>query len=449
MIYKFECIKLISILFLSQVIGINTAYSNLPIGSSTARFRNFSESLEKTWQGIKERNINPYSIPCIHRPNSELPHDCVSEGIGYGMMLALYMNDQEYFNKIWNAGEQYMWNGTLYNWRINVSGTTIGFGAATDAEEDIAAMLIFADALVKKGVWQPYRSVKNRDYAERAQIIIDQLWSRGFYNGLLMPGYGWGASEGFWNPAYFAPAFFRIFAEFDSNTDRNWHSMIDKGYEIIALNPGYKFGMVPDWASHDGSLTPQGPGYNAFLNGDSFYKDAIRILWRYAKDYAWFGEPRAKEFLENAIKFIKRPENSNFYHLDGRPYEESLSFILGNSVSRKRSEHSALTVGMWLTTIVVSDQSEYIHPFLNHMETFYEDEATFWGKSNDPIFQEDTLHNEMYFDQFLAWFGVSLISGDFRNVLSDIHLDQNDRKESPFISTVIKKIPSRKSTLQM
>ena len=32
----------------------------------------------------------------------------------------------------------------------------------------------------------------------------------------------------------------------------------------------------------------------------------------------------------------------------------------------------------------------------------------------DPTgFDEDIAHNELYFDQFLAWFGASLMSGYF------------------------------------
>ena len=45
--------------------------------------------LDKTWEGIKKRNIQPYGTGLIHRPKSETPGDAVSEGVGYGMLLAL------------------------------------------------------------------------------------------------------------------------------------------------------------------------------------------------------------------------------------------------------------------------------------------------------------------------------------------------------------------------
>jgi len=54
------------------------------------------------------------------------------------------------------------------------------------------------------------------------------------------------------------------------------------------------------------------------------------------------------------------------------------------------------------------------------MAEFYdwENKVGFFGNAVDPKGgQEDTLHNEMYFDQFLAWFGVSLMSGTWMNVI--------------------------------
>ena len=69
--------------------------------------------LDKTWEGIKKRNIQPYGTGLIHRPKSETPGDAVSEGVGYGMLLALYSNDQETFNTIWEAGNNNLGKGVI------------------------------------------------------------------------------------------------------------------------------------------------------------------------------------------------------------------------------------------------------------------------------------------------------------------------------------------------
>jgi endo-1,4-beta-D-glucanase Y len=131
---------------------LNVSATLLPFPSPLPKVDTpYDSILLKTWQGIKKRNVDPYEIKMIHRPYSESPGDAVSEGIGYGMILALYCNDQEYFNKIWDAGETYLYDSEYkhYNWRIHLDNR-VEPGAATDAEQDIALCLIFADQLVKK-----------------------------------------------------------------------------------------------------------------------------------------------------------------------------------------------------------------------------------------------------------------------------------------------------------
>jgi len=413
--------SLFILIFSTSLFAVPGKAKPLPIGSSTKVIFDFSAALNKTYEGIYRRNVAAYSDKCVHRPNSELPNDCVSEGIGYGMILALYSNDQEGFNAIWDAGERLMWSGTSYHWRVNETGKIIGTGPATDAEIDIAAMLIFADRLVQKGTWISFTSSEGADYSTRAQTILDGLWSGGIDNNILLPGYYWGTGS-FWNPGYFAPAFFRVFADFDSNPIHKWMDVIDACYTAIENNPGYSLGLIPDWAQHNGKLTPAGPGYNAFLKGDSFYKDAIRALWRIGTDYAWNKDPRAKTYLENAIQFIGTAENANFFNIDGTLYDNDLTFTLGNNITRPRKEHSHLTIGQWISTVTATNDSSYIADFIKELDSFYEPEADYWGLSDDPINEEDTLHNEMYFDQFLAWFGASLVSGKFQNVYADIDL---------------------------
>jgi len=107
-----------------------------------------------------------------------------------------------------------MWSGDSYNWRVNKSGGVIGTGPASDAEEDIALSLIFADLLVNKNVWQPHTSPKGATYAQRAQSMVDYIWNNIVESGkYLRPGNQWGGSA-FVNPGYFAPAYYRIFNEF-------------------------------------------------------------------------------------------------------------------------------------------------------------------------------------------------------------------------------------------
>jgi endo-1,4-beta-D-glucanase Y len=393
--------------------------------------------LKKTWEGIKKRLIDPYEVSLVHRPRSEEPHDAVSEGVGYGLLLALYSNDQTYFNKIWDAGEQCMWddNGKCYNWRVNREGKVMsgGSGPASDAEEDIALALIFADGLVKKNIWTAHKSPKGVDYAARAQIIINNIWNSLVEEGkFLRPGAMWGG-KAFVNPGYFAPAFYRVFDEFETEPHA-WTGLIDQCYLTLAASPGYTLGMVPDWMQPDGKYSGASQlGYNAYADGKAMYKDGIRILWRIATDYQWYNDPRARQFLQKALAFVKTPARANFYQMDGSLLAATDSFKLGNGVMRPRLEHSELTIGMWATAAMGAGGPDSAEAYSKELLKFYEG-GDYWGKASDPN-GEDTLHNEMYFEQFLAWFGASLISGVFTNLWDDL------KDPNPLVAAAFKEPP--------
>ncbi|MFW5960381.1 MAG: glycosyl hydrolase family 8 [Chitinivibrionales bacterium] len=380
--------------------------------------RDYDQILLETWNGIKERNIESYSIKAVHRPKSEMPGDFVSEGIGYGLLCALYANDQETFNQVLSAGEEYMWTeeGGYYNWRRDESGGISGEnwdGAATDAEEDIAVALIFAHRLVERGYWESYNSPNYKDRAER---ILETFWNSLVEDGkYVRPGFEWGGQSHL-NPSYFAPAFYRVFDEFDSESGRNWSGLIDQCYATIEASPGYERGLVPDWCQADGEYTDGTSGYNGYDGGQHMYKDGIRVLWRIATDYLWYKDARAKEYLENAFEFIGSPENANFYQMDGSVVEGEYEI---DGVTRPRAEHSHLTLGMWAPVALCVGSEAEAEEFSDALLEFYEDGADYWGKASDPD-GEDTLHNELYFDQFLAWYGASLISGVFTNIWEDM-----------------------------
>ena len=402
---------------------------------------NYDTILLKTWEGIKKRNIDAYPVPLVHRPKSELPGDAVSEGVGYGMLLALYCDDQVYFNKIWDAAESKLWQGEFYNWRADPDGSVMGTGAAADAEEDICLALIFADTLAKKGHWQQHTSPKGATYASRAQEMVNSIWKNMVVGGkILDPGSGWSYGT-FVNPGYFAPAFYRVFDEFET-VHHDWNAVIDQCYASIKASPGYANGLAPDWMTPDGKfVTGQELGYNVYADGKYCYKDAIRCLWRAATDFLWYGDARALAYLTNGFRFVQTVERADFYQTDGQPLPATDTFSLGNKVVRTRREHSHLTLGMWAPVALCSGTLQQADSFSNALLGFYSKGADFWGRAADSSGGEDTLHNEMYFDQFLAWFGAALIGGVFTNLWEDFKDPHPETplawKSPPIIDTLI------------
>ena len=418
----------------------------------------WKQVLDNTWEGLKKRNIDecvgkpiytghPNSSGLICRPKSETPWDAVSEGIGYGMLLALYADDQKYFDLIYNASKPFNLNACS-GWRKPDDGGPTESGSASDADEDIALALIFADKLQIKGIWKS----SDINYANEAQGIVTCIWNYLRPDGGLPPGNQWDPG---YNIGYFAPAWYRIFNKFDSQK-RDWMKVVNKSYSIIEANPAYDIGMVPDWASHSGGFYNGQPlGYNPYLSGKAFFKDAIRILWRIANDAIWFDEQRAKTFLTNSLTFIKPkgPSAANFYQLEGANkgelvpagdrWEEFNDKTKSNTW-RYRREHSHLTVGQWLTAAMAVGTDDDKIAWSSKMAEFYdwENKVDFFGNAVDPGGIEDTLHNEMYFDQFLAWFGVSLMSGTWVNIIDVLDNPVTNVEgipEQPFTSPIIAK----------
>lgn len=385
--------------------------------------------LDKTWEGMKKRMIDPYRNGFaggqVHRPKSEYPGDAVSESVGYGMLVALYADDQKSFNEMFDASYKSMWQGCYLDWQLLPPDGKKSRGAATDAEEDVALALIFADKLVNAGKWQPYSGSVPNGYQGHAKKILGCMWETEqiTYQGTVAPGAGWGG-ENFANVGYFSPAWYKIFADFDNSHD--WKKVVDRSYEIIGNSPAYSLGMVPDWMKPNGEYAGS-LGYNAYFEGKAFFKDAIRVLWRVALDAIWFDDSRAKAFLNNSMKFINGKGGaaaSNFYQMNGEllPADDVWKDMMAGTIIRHRREHSQMTIGMWMTAAAAVGTVDDRASFSVEMDKFYDKgDADYFGLAVDPSgMEEDTLHNEMYFDQFLAWFGVSLMTGVMNNIVENI-----------------------------
>lgn len=205
----------------------------------------------------------------------------VSEGMGYAMIAAVYMNDRATFDGLWGYAKLHFDAKGLMNWKINSDGSTAsdGAGSAMDADEDMAwALLMASDQWSSTG------------YLDEARGVIDAIYGTSIAgDGAIKPGDNWGGTT--YYPDYFSPAYYRVFARATDNT--TWSGpIIDRNYQLLAAVTGPQ-GLVPN-SSDTGNATATGTyGYNA-----------CRMLWRMAMDYCFNGEPRAKALLDKAGPFF-------------------------------------------------------------------------------------------------------------------------------------------------
>lgn len=243
----------------------------------------------------------------------------VSEGIGYGMILAVYMSDQTLFDNLWNYEQLYLDGNGLMNWEIGPDGkiTSGGTGAATDGDEDMAWALVMADKQ-----WGGKGALSDT-YLAHAKKLIDLIWNFEVdqtRNDMLKPGDQWGNVD-VTNSSYFAPAYYRVFGQVTGKVD-DWNKVVTGNYDILerslnAQSGNASNGLVPAWC--DSSGTPVSPYSGAPMY---FQNDSTRTPFRVGEDYCFFGEPRAKSYLAKITSFYVGVGVANIvdgYELDGTP----------------------------------------------------------------------------------------------------------------------------------
>jgi endo-1,4-beta-D-glucanase Y len=209
-------------------------------------------------------------------------NDTVSEGIGYGMLLAVFVNDQTTFDALWAFAKSHNDGHGLMTWCVpgSGSGSCSGGGSATDGDEDMAFALLMASKQ-----WSSKAS-----YATDATALINAIMMYEVDgSNVIKPGDNFGgASE--MNPSYLAPSYYRAFAKATGNS--KWMDVMNESYTIIAAASG-QYGLVPNWATSSGTGI-NGPTSDG--SGPNFGYDACRTPFRIGIDYCWNGETRAKTY---------------------------------------------------------------------------------------------------------------------------------------------------------
>jgi endoglucanase len=230
----------------------------------------------------------------IVRP--ENGNDTVSEGIGYGMLIGVFMNDQPMFDALWtyakskfNGNHLMAWcQGTGQSGSCGTSSTS-----ATDGDEDMAYALLMASKQWSGG-----------SYASDATALIGNIFAHEVNGTTLVAGDSFG-SNGLneLDPSYFAPSYYRAFASVDSG--HNWMGVLNQCYTILAAASG-SYGLVPNWVTSAGV----GTGAVDSAKGIYFGYDACRTPFRIGMDYCLNGESRAQTYAQLISAFYSSKSTS-------------------------------------------------------------------------------------------------------------------------------------------
>ncbi|HIC91061.1 MAG TPA: hypothetical protein EYP21_03165, partial [Syntrophaceae bacterium] len=172
---------------------------------SCARRKEMYPSLDKiitnAWKGYKILFINENGR--VIRPSNN--YDTVSEGQAYAMLMAVWMDDRETFERIYKWAEGHLsrkerFGDNLLAWHWDVKKGILDWNSASDADQDYALALILA-----------YENWGNRDYFEKAKSVLNDILRletavASDKMRYLLPG-TWGDINGTYviNPSYFSP----------------------------------------------------------------------------------------------------------------------------------------------------------------------------------------------------------------------------------------------------
>jgi hypothetical protein len=266
----------------------------------------------------------------VKRPNEPglEKNSTVSEGIAYGMLLAVYMDDQTLFDDLWQYEQKWLDAGTgLMNWYINAAGTGLGSnpsgaGPATDADEDMAFALLMADKQ-----WGG-KGKLGKNYIDIAKGQITAVWNNEVWNYKYLKPWPSNSQPPI-NLSYFAPAYYKVFANVDTANASNWKTLTDTMYTVLsaALNANSKNqnnGLVPAWCNIDG--TPNGGAFGATggASPTNYQYDSCRTPFRIGLDYCWTGDTRARDYVAKTSGFFSGTVGGatkivDGYGLDGTP----------------------------------------------------------------------------------------------------------------------------------
>jgi endo-1,4-beta-D-glucanase Y len=225
----------------------------------------------------------------IIRP--ENGNDTVSEGIGYGMLIAVYMNDKSLFDGLYTYWKAHIASNGLMTWCIPSGGGSCSAsgGTATDADEDAAFAMLMASKQWSGGT-----------YAADATTLIHGVLAADMSGSYIKAGSNYSNSQ-ITNPSYFAPAFYKAFAAADATNATAWNNLVTGSYTLLGAISTSSNGLVPAWCT-GGSCSS--PASNGGSNDMIYQYDSHRVPWRIGIDYCWNGTAAAKTYLDKNSGFF-------------------------------------------------------------------------------------------------------------------------------------------------
>lgn len=237
-----------------------------------------------------------------------------SESQSYALLQSYWTGDKKTFERVWNWTLENIKrpDDNLFSWRFSEVDSRLAFrrrgiiislervyeikiedvNSATDADADIAY------ALLKAG-----EDWGREDYLEAGTKIASDIWQKetGVAAGMRIVTAGnWAESYDklYFNPSYFAPYEYRLFARYDHEHD--WNKLINDSYDllgkVLTSGPLSQYRLPPNWIEVDKNNLALST-FRGNPDSDNYTYDAFRTFWRVSLDQVLNPNIKAEQIL--------------------------------------------------------------------------------------------------------------------------------------------------------
>jgi oligosaccharide reducing-end xylanase len=280
-----------------------------------------------------EKNANgPLAYICDINHN-----DVRSEGMSYGMMIAVQLGKKTEFDAIWNWAKTYTYHDDpkhpgygYFSWSVKRNGKANDEMPAPDGEEYFAMALYFASHRWGNGTGiYNYQAEANRlltDIRHRKLITGPTVIGPRTAGNLFEPKHKMVRftpdvdNSEHTDPSYHLPAFYELWALWGPKADRQfWMQAARVSRDFFQNVTHPTTGLAPDYANFD--ATPWASPWNP--RSANFQVDAWRAAMNWSMDWAWWAKDSRQQQLSNRLQAFFESQGISDYRshfkLDGTP----------------------------------------------------------------------------------------------------------------------------------
>lgn len=302
-------------------------------------------------------------------------HDARTEGLSYGMMVAVQLNKKNVFDRIWRWSRKYVQHQDgpregYFAWSINpLTMKKNSEGSASDGELYFVTGLLFA-----ANRWGNNTGI---NYYGEARRILDNMWKKDGTGNIFhvintehrqisfVPegnGYTWT------DPSYHLPAFMEIWALYAKDGHEQFYKECadtSRSYLHRTCNP--VTGLNPDYSEFSGAP------HNTRWIPVAFRYDSWRVPMNIAMDYNWFGKDAdwQQDYARRIQNFFRSQGIAGFgdqFNMDGTRPDSILQ-----AGGFKKLRHSIGLVATVASTTLIHYDKSFVDELWNAKLQPYED----------------------------------------------------------------------------